>query len=59
MLKQEYINFKVVEIDQEKDQAMIECALSLDTGYHTLPNIYFGTHHIGGYDDLFSYFLDQ
>ena len=27
----------------------------MDTGYDRFPNIYFGTFHVGGLNDLYSY----
>lgn len=39
----------------EKSKSVIITALALDTGYTSLPNIYFGKQHIGGVDDLKSH----
>ena len=37
-------------------QRLIKGALAMHSGYHHFPNIYFGREHIGGVDDLKSYF---
>lgn len=40
-----------VEISVEGDRALLE-VLRERTGRHTVPQIYIGEHHVGGYDDL-------
>ena len=38
---------------------MMNYAMTISTGYHGLPNVYVGTAHIGGYNDLKSYMHDS
>jgi len=37
-------------------QNQVRLALTMHTGYAQFPNVYFGEEHVGGYDDLVSYF---
>eukprot|EP00356_Strombidium_inclinatum_P012884 CAMPEP_0170495074 /NCGR_PEP_ID=MMETSP0208-20121228/15002_1 /TAXON_ID=197538 /ORGANISM="Strombidium inclinatum, Strain S3" /LENGTH=57 /DNA_ID=CAMNT_0010771213 /DNA_START=386 /DNA_END=559 /DNA_ORIENTATION=- len=38
------------------DQHATRISLALETGSYQLPSIFFGQEHIGGFDDLKSYF---
>mmetsp|Transcript_8126 Transcript_8126/g.12496 ORF Transcript_8126/g.12496 Transcript_8126/m.12496 type:complete len:190 (+) Transcript_8126:28-597(+) len=40
-------------------QTQVRLELTMHTGYGQFPNIYFGTEHVGGYDDLVGYFHSQ
>lgn len=53
-LEKHLIEFRVVDLTSHVDKYAISCALSIDTGYMSLPNIYFGRSHVGGFDDFIS-----
>ncbi len=43
-----------VDLDDEEREKMIE-----RSGRRTVPQIFIGETHIGGYDDLYAYFLSK
>ena len=40
------------EMDVSRDPAKLQEMLSRANGRHTVPQIFIGTEHVGGYDDL-------
>lgn len=46
------INYSVYELDLIKDGQQYQDALAELTGQTTVPNIFIGGQHIGGYSDL-------
>ena len=59
MLQKYNIEHTIVNFEDQIEQDYLRLALSMHTGYLSLPNVYFGSKHIGGYDDLYSYFSCQ
>ena len=54
-LRKHDIAFRIVDVEQEAEPGTLHCALSMHTGFSTFPNIYFGSKHVGGYDDLLAH----
>ena len=57
LLKKHAIEFREISLTEVSTPILnqITSALALDTGYLNFPNIYYGTTHIGGLDDLKSH----
>ncbi|CAG9334586.1 unnamed protein product [Blepharisma stoltei] len=51
-LKVMQVQPKVIEVDKEKEGDSMKSALKELTMQNTVPNIFIGGFHIGGYDDL-------
>lgn len=45
-------NYATFELDREPDGPQIQRALMQLSGQRTVPNIFIGAKHVGGYDDL-------
>lgn len=54
----DFTEIDISTMPQAKQDA-VKMALSFDTGYAQFPNIYFGTEHLGGFDDLIGYMQNQ
>lgn len=56
LLKQKGLVFTEIDVgaDESKRQEMIQ-----RSGRHTVPQIFFGDKHIGGFTDLYAYFESQ
>ena len=52
LLKSKGIPFNAMELDQRKDGDMIQKYLYTLTGQTTVPNVFLGYRHVGGYSDL-------
>lgn len=57
LLEKNQIEYEEIKVNHgsKKVQNEITAALALDTGFLAFPNIYFGTMHVGGLDDLKSH----
>ena len=49
------VQYEVLNLKNHPKANYIEGAMNLHSGYSSFPNIYFGTKHVGGYDDLIIY----
>ena len=49
---------RYTEIDVTDDDAMREKLVKMTGGRETVPQVFFGPRHIGGYDDLVRYLAD-
>lgn len=56
LLQERGLEYEEIEVDQdpEKKQEMME-----RSGRRTVPQIFFGSKHIGGYTDLYAYFQEN
>ncbi|MGI9307994.1 MAG: glutaredoxin 3 [Gammaproteobacteria bacterium] len=56
LLKQRGIEYTEIDVTEDADlqQEMVQI-----TGRQTVPQIFFGDQHIGGYDDLRSHLLNE
>jgi len=52
LLEDELIPFKVIELDKVKNSEKIKKQLISKTKQSTVPNIFIGEYHVGGYEDL-------
>jgi glutaredoxin len=61
LLRSHGIEFQEVDVSKlsPEKQNLTKLALQLETGYTQLPNIYFGTEHLGGFDDLVGHLQSQ
>ncbi len=50
LLEQKDVAFHEIRIDQEPDQ--VDIMVERSGGRVTVPQIFIGEHHIGGYDDM-------
>lgn len=56
LLKERGLEFSEIDVDADpsRRQEMMQ-----RSGRHTVPQIFFGEKHIGGYTDLYAYFRQQ
>ena len=52
LLRDELVPFKSVELDKVKNSGEIKKTLVSQTGQTSVPNIFIGEYHVGGYSDL-------
>src|SRR5680860_608719 len=52
LLKDEKVPFKSIELDQVKNYSELKNKLVSETGQTTVPNIFIGDYHVGGFDEL-------
>ena len=52
ILKDELVPFEVVELNKVKKSEELKKQLISETGQRTVPNIFIGENHVGGFTDL-------
>jgi len=49
LLETESVSYKVINVDRD---TALRAEMEKRSGRTSVPQIFFGTHHVGGYDDL-------
>ena len=52
ILEKYSIQYEEINVNDTPWSDSIKLGLSMHTGYHNFPNVYFGKEHVGGLDDL-------